>query len=94
MFGYSLLQLYFLANMVYTVITFIFLHNILAEKMYKEYKQVTSKEMSSEQLTISMNIFYVISAFIGTFRFAKDILNFILNNRQCVWMYRVYKKDE
>jgi hypothetical protein len=94
MFGYNLLELYFMINLIYTVITFIFLHNIIAEKVYNEYKETTSKSLTSGELTTSMNVFYVFSVGTGTFRLANDFLRLIIVPKKCIWLYRIYGKDE
>ena len=92
MFGYSPLQLYFITNLIYTIFTFIFLHNIIAEKMYMEYKELTSKEMKDKDIQTSMFIFYILSSFTGSFRLFKDIINLILDHKECIWLYRIYNK--
>ena len=94
MFGYSIFEIYFMINLIYTVITFFFLHNIIVEKVYKEYKNTTSKTLTNQEIQVSMNIFYVMSAFIGSFRLFKDVMSLLFNHRECIWLYQIYKKDE
>ena len=94
MFGFSILELYFIISMVYTIITFFFLHNIIVEKIYNEYKETTSQDLTNQEIQISMNIFYVLSILIGTIRLFKDIICFFFNHRECIWMYRIYKNKE
>jgi hypothetical protein len=62
--------------------------------MYNQYYEMTSKKMSVEEIQTSMNIFYVMSAFMGTFRLVKDILNLLFSPKKCVWLYRIYGEDK
>ena len=92
MFGFSFIQLYFIINMLYTIIMFFFLHNIVSEKMYKNHHKITDKYMTNKEIKIAMNLFYIIGAFLGSLRLFKDILNLILDHRTCIWLHRIYEK--
>ena len=94
MFGYSFPQLFFMTNMIYTIIMFFFLHNIIVEKIVENHHKLTSCYMTDEEIKISMNIFYVISVFIGSIRLLKDILNLIFDHRTCIWLYRIYENKK
>ena len=87
MFGYNPVELYFFTNIVYTIIMFIFLHNVIADKILNKHKDLTT-----EEIQVTMNCFYIASAFVGSFRLFKDICNFIFDRNKCIWLYRVYNK--
>ncbi len=94
MFGHNFLQLYFITNLIYTMITFIFLHKIIAQKLLDNHKEKTSHHLDDQELQISMNIYYIFSAFLGSIRLLKDILNLLFNPKRCVWLYYIYKDKE
>ena len=93
MFGYSFTQLYFMINMLYTIIMFFFLHNIIAEKIFKNHHKLTSSYMTDKEVQISMNIFYIIGPLIGSIRLLKDVLNLIFDHKTCIWLHRIYEKE-
>ena len=66
MFGYSFIQLFFMTNMVYTIIMFFFLHNIVVEKIDKNYHLLTSRHMTEQEAQETMNIFYIFNSLDNT----------------------------
>ena len=94
MFGYSFIRIYFIINFVYTIITFIFLHGIMARQLCDNYHKLTSKDLPSKEVSASMNGFYILSAFTGSIRLILDILQLIFNHKKCIWLYHIYKDDK
>lgn len=94
MFGYSLLQIYFMINFIYTIIMFFLLHKIIVKKIYYTHHKITSNYMTDREITISMNIFYVMGAFVGSIRLFKDVLNLLFDHKACIWLYNKYEDKE
>ncbi len=94
MFGLNILQLYFSANFIYTIISFLFLHSIVTEKMQKSFHKEFSKYLTKEEARTAMNIYYIVSTLIGSFQLFKDILMFIFDHKECIWLHRIYQDKE
>jgi len=94
MFGFSLLQIYLLINLLYTILSFIFLHNILVRHISEQFKESTSRDLTPEEIQTSMSVFYILSALIGTIRLLQDIRTFLFNRKECIWLYHLYKKED
>ncbi len=94
MFGYSIIQLYFLTNMIYTIIMFFLLHNSIVERMIKNHKRMTDQDLTDEEVISAMNIFYVIGPFFGSVKLFKDTMNLIFDYRSCIWLHWLYRNKE
>ena len=95
MFGYSIVQLYFLTNMVYTIIIFFLFHNSMVERILKNHYMMAKHVMTDEEIRMTMNIFYITGAFFGSIKLLKDTLNLIFDYKSCLWLHWLYgrKKD-
>lgn len=94
MLGYNPIQLYFLTNMIYTIIMFFFLHNSIVERMMKCHKMITDHDLTDEEIMMNMNIFYVVGAFFGSIKLFKDTMNLIFDYKSCIWLHWLYRNKE
>ena len=91
MFEYSIVQLYFLTNMVYTLIIFFFFHNSIVERRMMVFKKLHSRDLTEKEIRTIMNTFYIISAFLGSIKLFQDTLNLILDHKSCLWLHWIYR---
>ena len=84
----SFLQIYFLINIIYTIIIMIFFDKILVDIFFK-------KKVPTNHISGMLNTSYIILILIGTFCLISDIIVLLINPRRCIWLYRVYEdKDQ
>jgi len=86
-FGFSFFQLYFLINLIYTMILFIFYHSILIKKIEEKYKEWDIEDLSNKKAHEIINIFYIIMTFIGSIMLFCDFVQFLFNRKNCLWLY-------
>ncbi len=89
MFGFNLLPLYFFINIVYTLSVWLFLHNIIADKITKQFNIEFNKKVLA-----SMNIIYIMLIFIGSIFVVFDFLQLLINPRCSLWLYWIYGDQE
>jgi hypothetical protein len=94
MFGYSIVQLYFLTNMIYTIIIFFLFHRSMVERIYKNHHMMTQHYMTDEEIRMTMNIFYITGPFFGSIKLLKDTLNLIFDHRSCLWLHWLYGRKK
>jgi hypothetical protein len=94
MFGYNVVQLYFLTNCIYTIIMFFFFHNSIVDKVIKNHLKTTQHHMTDEEITMTMNIFYVVGPFFASLKLLRDTLEFIFNYKSCLWLHWLYKDED
>ena len=87
MFGYSLWSIYFIVNMIYSIIMFLFFHSALIRKATKRVKVPVKDAIKA------MNISYIIYAFIGSLCLIGDIIQLIINPKKCIWLSYIYKEE-
>jgi hypothetical protein len=94
MFGYSIVQLYFLTNCIYTIVIFFLFHGSMVERIYKNHHMMTKHRMTDDEIKMTMNIFYISSAFFGSIKLLKDTLNLIFDHKSCLWLHWFYRRKK
>ena len=92
MFGLSGIATYFLINLLYTLIIYIFLYNNLINMVIDAAKQCDDINLDIDTVKSSFDIFLIASIFIGTLILISDLFTFIFRPNLSVWLYERNRK--
>ncbi len=88
MFGYNFWPIYFMINMICSIIMFLFFHSALVRRTIKR------AEVPVKDALKAMNISYIIYVFIGSLCLVGDIIQLFTCPKKCIWLSYIYKEKE
>jgi hypothetical protein len=94
MFGFGFLELYVLVNLIYTVVMFLLFHGYCANKIAEKSYEIHKKELTKQEISIIMFIFYFSYIFVGTVCLIIDFLQSIFTPKNALWLHWLFKEKE